>query len=80
MELRREGLVRHLVEEYGLDEDEVEGNALLFSSGRLDSFVLVELVTYLEKHSGAKISPMDFTLDNLDSVDRIMSYITRRAV
>ena len=79
MALTRETLIEHLVEEYDLDEAELAAGALLFSTGRLDSFMLVELVMYLEDQAGVKIRPIDFTLDNLDSVERMLTFLSRKA-
>ena len=51
-------------------EDETE----LFSTGLVDSFAMVDLLVFLEKHTGTKMGPEDITLDNLDSVSRILAF------
>ena len=78
MALTQEALLRHLVDEYGLEDDDVQAGTLLFSTGLLDSFTLVEVVQHLESQSGLKIRPIDFTLDNLDSVERMMAFLATR--
>ena len=47
----------------------------LFSSGRLDSFHLVELITILETNAGRRISPGEVNLENFDSPRRIASLL-----
>ncbi len=79
MTLSREKLVMMLVDEFGLDAAEIEAGAPLFSGGLLDSFNMVELVSYLEDETGTKLAAAEFTLENLDTVDRIVAFMARRA-
>lgn len=47
----------------------------IFSRGLLDSFSMIELITHLESRAGIKIGPMEVTLENLDSVERILAFV-----
>ena len=51
----------------------------LFDSGILDSFALPELVSALERTFGIAIPDADLTAQTFESVNRIVSYIQRRA-
>lgn len=64
----------------GIDTAGIDGSTPLFSGGVLNSFTLVALMTLLEKRAGVKIRPMDLTLDNFDSIDRILAYLARSRV
>ncbi len=69
---------RQFLTELGVDSEEVQPDTPLFSSGLIDSFSLVVLMTFIEKSGGVSISPADVTLENFDSVERILEFIERR--
>ena len=75
--MNKEVLVAYLQDELGVDTSDVDQSTLLFSTGIVDSFGLVEVVLFIEKHSGIKVNPMDVNLDNLDSIDRIIEFVNR---
>lgn len=78
MSLNRENLRGFLVSELGVDADRVEDSTPLFSSNLVDSFSLVELIMYVEKEAGFRMSPGDVTLDNLDSIEKIVAFVESR--
>jgi acyl carrier protein len=59
-------------------EDDVAEDSLIFSTSVIDSFQMMTLIEYIEKQSGLRIPPKDVTLENLDSVTRILAYVARR--
>lgn len=63
-----------LEDELGADLAEVENDTLLFSSGIIDSFALVNMMMFLETEGGFRISPTEVNLENLDSIDRILAF------
>ncbi|MDM8559133.1 acyl carrier protein [Candidatus Parabeggiatoa sp. HSG14] len=75
MPLTYEKLLNYLDTEMGLDISEIDDETLLFSTALLDSFSLVELITFIEKEANIKISPTEVNLDNLDSVSRILNFV-----
>lgn len=75
--ITRETLVDFLEGELGVDIDDVSDDEPLFSSGIVDSFALVTLMMHLESAGGFRINPADVTLDNLDTIDRILGYCQR---
>ena len=78
MPLRADDLRRFLHEELGLPPDpagdRLGDQAPLFSSGRLDSHSMIELLAYLEAQVGRRPSWSDVHLENMDSVEKIMRY------
>ena len=75
MALDREKLRRHLYEKQGLEPEDFEDDTLLFSSGLLDSFSMVELIMFIENAAGLRVHPAEVTLDNFDSIDRILAFV-----
>lgn len=50
----------------------------LFSDGRLDSLLLIDLIRWLEDTTGVSIAWHEVTLDNLDTVARILAFVSAR--
>ena len=50
----------------------------LFRSGTVDSFAPITLLTFLESQCGFRIGPMEVTLDNFDSIERILRFAERK--
>ena len=66
-----------LEDDLGIDTSDVTDDTLLFSSGIVDSFALVTLMTFMETEGGFRISPADVNLDNMDSIGRILAFANR---
>jgi acyl carrier protein len=77
MPLTRDKLVEFLETELGLEVSGLQDSTLLFSSGIIDSFMMVSLMTFMEKQGGFRIAPTDVNLANLDSIERILAFSTR---
>jgi len=75
--LDRETLYRYFQDELSVDTSEIDDAQLLFSTGHVDSFALVELIAFIETHCEITIDVMDVTLENLDSVELILQYTDR---
>ena len=71
-------LVGLLETELGVDTSDVEGDTPLFSSGLIDSFSLVSLLTCIESKWGFKVAPMEVNLDNMDSLERMTTYVSSK--
>jgi acyl carrier protein len=69
---------RFLIDELGVEDDNLAGNTPLFSSGVIDSFSLVTLMTFIENSGEVSILPSDVTLENFDSIDRITQFISQK--
>jgi acyl carrier protein len=71
-------LKSQLCDIFNLDGGAFDEETGLFSSGLLNSFDLVELVTFIEEKSGKRVRTIDVNLDNFDSLARIVAYLNRR--
>jgi acyl carrier protein len=70
--------VRFLGREFGLQPEELEDDAALFTSGVLSSLDIVRLVLFMEAEFGITVSPLDVSLERFDSVDRLTEYVLGR--
>lgn len=75
--LTQEDLVAYMEQELGVDIADVRPDTALFSTGVIDSFALVSLITFIEEKCRFRVNPMDVSLDNMDSIDRILGYVRR---
>jgi acyl carrier protein len=77
MRVTREQVVGYIRDELRINMAGVGDDTPLFSSGMIDSFSLVSLITFLEEAGGFRVNPMDVNLDNMDSIGRIVAYMQR---
>ena len=70
---------RFLSATFSLPAAELKDGTPLFSSGRLDSFHLIELLGGLESTYGVKVSPGEVSLENLDTPQRMAEFLLRKA-
>lgn len=77
MTINKDELLAYMRADLGVDTSEISDSTPLFSSGILDSFSLVSLLTHLESKCRFRIDPSDLNLENMDSLERIMAYIGR---
>lgn len=61
--------------ELGLEAGTYKDDELLFSSGRLDSFGLIDLLAFVEKKLGRRLKTAETTLANFDSVTRLSDFM-----
>jgi len=64
-----------LEEELAVEVESLDSDSPLFSSGIVDSFALVALMTFLEDEGDIRVSPSEVNLDNMDSISRILAYL-----
>ena len=74
MSLASSTIRAYLSDRLGVDIAELVDDTPLFSSGLVDSFSLVELITFVEAESGIRVDAWDVTLDHFDSIDRILAF------
>lgn len=53
----------------------ISDNESLFMSGLLDSFSAMQLVLHLEELCGVDFSLIDFDVEKLDSIEKIMKFL-----
>ena len=75
--MTKSDILNFLKSQFAIDPAEVSENTGLFSEGLLDSFSIVDLVMYIENTSGIKLQPTDVNLDNLDSVAKILNFVSK---
>ena len=75
MSLSQDKLTRYIRRELSIDQP-VEGDSELFSTGMLDSVAMIGLIAFVEEHAGIRVQPGDVTLDNFDTVDAILAYVS----
>ncbi len=78
MALSKEQLLGFLQNRLGVDTSDVDEDTPLFSSGIIDSASMVELIVFVESEGSVKLEPDDISLDHLDSVGRILSFLAEK--
>lgn len=71
-------LASHIENAAYLAPGELREAAPLFSAGIIDSINLIELITFTEQHFAVRVPAEDVTLDNWDSVEKILAYVARK--
>lgn len=66
-----------LVTQFRVDRKLLNAQTKLFSSGLIDSLSVMDLVGVVESALGQVIPPADITLENFDSIERIIAYSRR---
>ena len=79
MKLSKDDILEFLETDLGVDIGELDVDTPLFSSQLVDSFALVTLMMFLEREAGIRIAPADVNLDNMDSIGRMLVYVSRIA-
>lgn len=78
MSVTREELFEFINTKLGVDTSSMDESTLMFSTGMVDSFSLISLITFIEKQAGFRMNPMEVSLENMDSVERILAYVERK--
>lgn len=65
-----------LISNYGLSEG-LTDDTPIFSSGMLDSFNMIELVSQFEKLAGKKVRALDVSPENFDTIGRMAALASR---
>lgn len=75
MAVTADDLMKHFEEDHYVDIEEIDGDTPLFSSGLINSFAMVDTMEFIEGALGRQMNPNDFTVANMDTVNKIMAYI-----
>ncbi len=57
---------------------DLKDNMSFLESGTIDSTGVLEIIMFLEETYGIKVEPEDMVPENLDSIDRISEFLTRK--
>lgn len=77
MSITSDQIIGYIRDELRVDVSSVDDKTPLFSSGIIDSFSLVSLITFLEETGDFRVNPMDVNLDNMDTIECIVAYVER---
>lgn len=78
MPLTTDALIAYLAADLAV-ADPVDAETELFSTGLLDSVAMMQIIAFVEEQAGIDVRPADVTLDNFDTVARIVAYATDNA-
>ncbi len=76
--ISKEDLFEFLENDLMIEIEEIDENTSLFSEGFVDSFSLLELIAFIEIKIEAKLNQDDVTLENFDSITRILDFLASR--
>ncbi len=66
-----------LSSEFGLMADSLDADQPIFSSGLLDSLSSLRLVMSVEQNFGVRVSPLDISLDDVNTINCITATVIR---
>ena len=61
-----------------LPVNNIDASASLFASGVLDSIALLDVISRIEGHWSIRFSWSEVNLDNLDSLQKMTDFITKK--
>ena len=79
MRLTKEILKEHLLAKFDISSDGIDDDTELLSSGLLDSFDVVDLVTFIESAAGVQIAASEISLANFETISRILAYVESKS-
>jgi D-alanine--poly(phosphoribitol) ligase subunit 2 len=76
MALNEAQLVQYLRHKTGTEE--LDAKTSLFSDGTVDSVGMIDLIVFIESEAGIEIAQEDVTMENFDTVSRILAFVAGR--
>lgn len=73
-----ERLVSFINSEVSTASAPVDPNTDLLLTGAVDSLGVVRITQWLEDECGLGVDPLDVTLENFQTVDRMVSYVKKK--
>lgn len=73
-----EALMAFLREEIVIDDVDLTGEFDLLLSGAVDSLGVIRITHWMEETTGVVVDPGDVTLDNFQTVDKMIAYLDSR--
>ena len=77
MVFTRDKLLEFFRTDLAIDTGEITDDTQLFSSGIVDSFALVSILTFVETEAKIRIAPADVNLANFDTIESTLSFVQR---
>lgn len=72
-------LFQYISDQSGLPTDRIGIDTPIFSAGLLDSMAVIDFTLFLEREAGIRVPASDVSLDNLDTVAKVLAYVARRS-
>jgi acyl carrier protein len=63
---------------YVSDPAQIADDTMLVTTGVIDSTGMLEMIAFLEETFGISIGDHEMTPDNLESIDRMSAFVTRK--
>ncbi len=63
---------------YVSDPSQIADDTMLVTTGVIDSTGMLEMIAFLEETFGISIGDHEMTPENLESIDRMSAFITRK--
>ena len=61
-----------------VDNDKIRDESLIFREGYFDSMGFMVLITFIEEEFGIKTNDIDLTEENIESINAITDFISRK--
>ncbi len=74
MSLDHDHLLNYLRSNTRLLDQEIDNDTPLLSSRLIDSFDLLQLISFVEQEAHIRVGVTEVTLDNFDSINRILDF------
>lgn len=75
MSTTKEKIRKFLINDLGLNVEAIGDDEALFTSGLIDSFALIELLSFLESELNYKIDLAELSIDELDTVNALAKLV-----
>lgn len=75
MSTTKEKIRKFLINDLGLNVDAIGDDEALFTSGLIDSFALIELLSFLESELNYKIDLAELSIDELDTINALAKLV-----
>lgn len=71
-------LLKFVREEVAVTDIDLQGDTDLLLTGAVDSLGVIRITQWLEDVGGIEVDPADVTLENFQTVDRMIAYASTR--
>lgn len=75
MPTTKEKIRKFLINDLGLNVEAIGDDEALFTSGLIDSFALIELLSFLESELNYKIDLAELSIDELDTINALAKLV-----
>ena len=80
MSLNESKLKEYIKTNTNIGSIKITSDTSLFESGLLDSIQLLGLIEYIESEADIQIKNSDITIENIDSIKRILNFVSESII